>query len=519
VHGCRLLLIATVAWFALTAPSAWAATIVTRSGAVVTLQTTSAAANETVWMMIRGGTLRFHGSSFTDVDAGSGCSNDPVTTQDATCGPGASVGRIDIRMGGGDDSVETRAAETGDVLDLQAAIDADMGTGDDVLSVDDNSQAVVGQGSDGSDFLASGTAADRLQGGAGNDSLGGGLGSDELFGGPDFDFAFYSGHTTNLRLSLNGMRDDGDQAAGEADLLDGIESLQGGSGDDIITGDDGLNDLIGGQGSDRLDGRGGFDRIDGDFSGSGTGNDIIFARDGLADTIDCADGDDILTADDVDISFECEDRQSIPDLQPDRDGDGIDKPLDCNDLDGTVRPGAFDRPGDGVDQNCDGADAVDNDRDRDGVVAGFDCDDGNRDIHPGARERLGNRVDEDCDGVNDPFPAFPTEAALAARLGAVTRVVGLVLVDLEGRERVRITCKRKGCRFKARRARAGRRAVSLILDRQVRGLRMQPGAQLIVRVTRRDGVRKLFTFTARAGKPPKQRTRCRAPRGGRVARC
>jgi hypothetical protein len=184
-----------------------------------------------------------------------------------------------------------------------------------------------------------------------------------------------------------------------------------------------------------------------------------------------------------------------------------------------VRPGAFDRPGDGVDQNCDGADAVAGDRDRDGFPVPFDCDDGSRDVHPGAAEVLGNRRDEDCDSVADPFAAFPTVALLSARLGRITNVVGLVLVDLDGGERIRLTCKGKGCKFKSRKRRAGRRADSLILDKQVRGQRLRPGATLTVQIRRADGVRKIVAFTARANKPPKQRTRCRAPGGGRVARC
>jgi Putative metal-binding motif/RTX calcium-binding nonapeptide repeat (4 copies) len=517
-----LLLIGMLAWFGLLAQGAWAGTMKAgRVGNVVTIETVSATQNEEVRMMIRSGNLTFVGGAFgtnTDVDANPGCA-ELATTTNVQCGNGPSVDRIVIRPGGGDDTFQTRTLAAGDVADVQAVIDADMGAGDDGLFVSDNSQAVTAIGGAGSDGLSSGPAVDRLEGGSGNDSLGGGAGSDELLGGTDFDNAFYS-TSANLTLSLDGVRDDGDRAAGEADLLDSIESLQGGSGDDIITGNDGLNDLTGGEGSDRIDGRGGFDRLIGDFEGFATGgNDTIFARDGLADTVDCAGGADILFSDDVDIAFGCEQRESIPDLQPDRDGDGIDKPLDCNDLDGTVRPGAFDRPGDGVDQNCDGADAVDTDKDRDGFQAGFDCDDGRFDIHPGAREVLGNRVDEDCDGVNDPFAAFPTEVLLSARLGQITRVVGLVLVDLEGRERVRVTCKGKGCKFKPRRARAGRRADVLILDKQVRGLRLRPGMRVIVRITRRDRVRKIVTFTARANKPPKQRRRCVAPRGGRVASC
>jgi hypothetical protein len=202
-----------------------------------------------------------------------------------------------------------------------------------------------------------------------------------------------------------------------------------------------------------------------------------------------------------------------PRRRRDRQAAGLQRPR-RHDPAGSVRPA-----GDGIDQNCDGADAVDLDRNRDGFTVPIDCDDGRRDIHPGAVEVLGNRVDEDCDGVPDPFPAFPTVALLSARLGAVTEVVGLVLVDLDGGERIKLTCRGKGCKFKTRRKRAGRRAESFILDRQVRGSRLRPGDRLTVQMRRADGVRKTVTFVARANKPPKQQTRCSAPQGGKVARC
>ncbi|TNE90019.1 MAG: hypothetical protein EP330_09330 [Deltaproteobacteria bacterium] len=42
----------------------------------------------------------------------------------------------------------------------------------------------------------------------------------------------------------------------------------------------------------------------------------------------------------------------------DLDLDGYETPLDCDDSDASVNPGADDPEGDGIDQNCDGVDGV-----------------------------------------------------------------------------------------------------------------------------------------------------------------
>ncbi|MEZ4239416.1 MAG: MopE-related protein [Myxococcota bacterium] len=99
----------------------------------------------------------------------------------------------------------------------------------------------------------------------------------------------------------------------------------------------------------------------------------------------------------------------------DRDGDGaVGEALggdDCDDDDRTVHPGAPEVDGDGVDQDCDGADGVlpegatPDDRDADGYVAealgGDDCDDEDPSVHPGAEDAWYDGVDSDCDGADD----------------------------------------------------------------------------------------------------------------------
>ena len=89
---------------------------------------------------------------------------------------------------------------------------------------------------------------------------------------------------------------------------------------------------------------------------------------------------------------------------------------DCNDTNPTIRPGATEIVGDGIDQNCDACDNcyVDIDNDNYGTnsvitISGLscsaapnaasvntDCNDGNATIRPGAVEIVGDGIDQNC---------------------------------------------------------------------------------------------------------------------------
>ena len=162
-------------------------------------------------------------------------------------------GANDLVGGPGDDDVSANAGS--DTLDA--------GAGDDALIGGEDADTLLAD--EGADQLDGGGGADVLSGSAGNDFLRGGTGADDIEGGDGEDAVDWTGATSAVTLSLNGVADDG--TAGEQDdVASDVESANGGLGDDTLVVGDGDGAIDGGPGNDRLDGGAGADSL---FGGPG----------------------------------------------------------------------------------------------------------------------------------------------------------------------------------------------------------------------------------------------------------
>lgn len=124
-------------------------------------------------------------------------------------------------------------------------------------------------GGSGDDFLVGDDGNNKLEGGDGDDYLIGGLGNDILIGGAGIDTASYQGApaAVTVSLAITGFQNTG--GSGKHQLI-GIENLDGGPGDDTLTGDKNANVIFGEKGDDLIIASLGNDTLIG-----GTGKDTV----------------------------------------------------------------------------------------------------------------------------------------------------------------------------------------------------------------------------------------------------
>jgi hypothetical protein len=275
----------------------------------------------------------------------------------------------------------------------------------------------------------------------------------------------------------------------------------GGPDDDTLTGGRGNDVLAGADGNDTLTGNEGVDEYFGEAN-----NDTINAFDGLAERISCGSGDDRARNDPIDIIAECE-------AGVDGDGDGFASFVDCNDGQPAIHPGVVDIVENGIDENCDGADARNLDRDADGFPIPADCNDAAPAIHPGVLEIRGNQVDENCDSRAPGFALLRSLVSSNWRVGRrVTRLRTLIVRNAPAGARIAVRCQGDGCPFKrTKRATVPRDLAPVSLRRFFGKAKLRRGARVRVTVTAPAFVGRTYTYRIKVGEVPATTIVCTQP--------
>jgi Ca2+-binding RTX toxin-like protein len=372
-----------------------------------------------------------------------------------------------INLNGGDDYVSGGTANQG--------VTFNGGAGKDEIVTSSAVQNTLNGGPDDDILRPVGINRDFVNGGPGNDRILYVQGADELHGDDGIDTLETSSAAHSI--SLDGVANDGTGGI-DFNVHPDVENVIGGDQADTLIGSAAANALEGGKGADIIDGLGGADTLRG-----GEGDDTIDARDGVADSIDCGVGNDTATIDPADLPVTgCETVRL-----PDEDLDGVTAPVDCDDHNPAIKPGAADVPGDGIDQDCSGADTP-----AQGPGPGPDPGPG-----PGP--------------VVDTTPKTqPAGVRNRWQVGNRTKVVTLEVRDAPTGAKVRVTCKGGGCAFKRRTATVGRDGKARF-TRRFKGRALKPGTVIEVRITAQGFNGKVVRYTIRKGKLPRSRVLCLRP--------
>jgi Ca2+-binding RTX toxin-like protein len=253
----------------------------------------------------RNGDDRISGSGGDDVlDGGANTSgSDSLDGGDGSDTLSGRAGDDELDGESGDDSLSgaggtdtLHGGDGNDDLEGGAGSDTvDGGTGDDIVNGAESDLT----GADGTDHLTGGAGADMLFGVDGNDDMDGGPGPDRMSGGDGTDTVDYEGRSRKVTVTLDGVANDGEPLEGD-NVLPNVENVLGGSVGDDLSGDNEGNTIDGGPGEDLVTGRAGRDILEG-----GNAPDLIRARDGDSDRVNCGDDGDLAVVDRRDTVRDC----------------------------------------------------------------------------------------------------------------------------------------------------------------------------------------------------------------------
>jgi putative metal-binding protein len=165
------------------------------------------------------------------------------------------------------------------------------------------------------------------------------------------------------------------------------------------------------------------------------------------------------------------------------------------------------------------------DRDRDGVLPPLDCDDRNAAHRPGATDVPGNGVDENCDGADSPLPAGAPPARLIATVAnfweagtRVTRLVRMRVRDAPPGATVAVSCLARRCALRRRTVATGANGEASLMP-MFRRHRLRVGTVVEIRISYPNTIGKVLRYKTRPRRLPKVRVLCLPPGAAKPAGC
>jgi hypothetical protein len=405
----------------------------------------------------------------------------PPGTTDVNCRASvtarcASRAAIDIQGGDRDDFV--RVLQGGGTVTFRG------GNGNDHAVSDSSSVQLSLHGQAGNDWMQGNpdrAAVDIVDGGPGNDLLDPGL-NDAVGGGPDVDtvrMPFPGGEV----VTLDNVANDG-RPGEHFNINSSVENVIGGPGGDQIDGSSGPNMLDGAGGNDTLNGL--------------AGADTLIARDGAADSLSCGPGDDRAIVDPLDtVSPDCEVVEYV-----DADQDGSDAHVDCNDANAAIHPGAVDVAGNGVDEDCSGADATP-------PVLGGTTPPTIQQSPPTQPARTSN-----------PEQVVVTLAFFATAKRTTTKFTTLQIKNVPFGATVKVTCSGRGCPsgLKGKGFTKANAFGTVTLAKFIKKP-LRAGVRITVAVSKPNAIAAVKVLTVRASKKPLIATKCQPPGATKPVAC
>ena len=149
-----------------------------------------------------------------------------------------------------------------------------------------------------------------------------------------------------------------------------------------------------------------------------------------------------------------------------------------------------------------------------------DCNDNNPAILPGAKDKPGDGVDQDCRGGDASFPVLKRTIAYKLGYGDAYTVFSVLKVKPARKgDRIRFACKGKGCKRKKAKVKVKKNGAAVSLTKYVKDAQLKPGTRIEIRITHKNSVGSFRRFTIRAGKLPKQKRRCLPPGSSKPTKC